>query len=174
MGSRTQRPAENEYANFYATYVTRVPDGDIVQILRDQIEETCTRIEKAGEAKADFAYAPGKWTVREVIGHLADGERVFAYRALRFARADQTPLPGFDETTYVPAGDFGKRSLASLIDEFRAVRAASVKLYEGLPADAWSRSGSANQNSITVRALAWITAGHELHHRGLLEERYNL
>ena len=166
------RPADSEYAEFYRTYVARVPDGDILKTLGEQVEATCALVEGAGEAKAGHRYAPGKWTVREVIGHLSDAERVFAYRAMRFARADETALPGFDETEYVPAGEFEKRSLASVIDEFRAVRAATVALYNGLPAEAWSRSGPANRNPVSVRALVWIAAGHELHHRALLEERY--
>lgn len=172
MNAPTQRPLDSEYAEFYRKYVARVPDGNILETLRNQVDTTCARVEKAGEAKADFAYAPGKWTVREVIGHLADAERVFAYRAMRFARGDTTGLPGFDETAYVPAGQFERRTLASLLDEFRAVRAATLALYSGLPEEAWTRSGPANNNPVSVRALVWITAGHELHHRNLLEERY--
>ena len=172
MTTHTTRPSDSEYAEFYRKYVSRVPDGDIVEILREQIHVTCALIEKAGEEKAGYAYAPGKWTVREVIGHLADAERIFAYRALRFARGDETNLAGFDETAYVPAGRFGGRSLASMLEEFRAVRAATVALYAGLPPEAWSRSGPANNNIVSVRALVWITAGHERHHRALLEERY--
>ncbi|MGH7502521.1 MAG: DinB family protein [Longimicrobiales bacterium] len=172
MRDREQRPADNEYNEYYGRYIERVPNGDIVVILRGQIEKTCGLIEKAGDAKAGHAYAPGKWTVREVIGHLADGERIFAYRALRFAREDQTPLPGFDQNVYVPTGRFEKRSLASLVDEFRAVRAASVALYDSFDADAWSKGGHASDMPVTVRALAWLTAGHELHHRALLAERY--
>jgi hypothetical protein len=172
MKAHSTRPSDSEYAEFYRKYVARVPDGDIVEILREQINVTCALIEKAGEGKAGFAYAPGKWTVREVIGHLADAERIFAYRALRFARGDETNLAGFDETAYVPPGRFESRSLASMLEEFRAVRAATIALYAGLPDEAWSRSGPANNNVVSVRALVWITAGHERHHRALLEERY--
>jgi uncharacterized damage-inducible protein DinB len=172
MTTHTTRPSDSEYAEFYRKYVSRVPDGDIVEILREQIHVTCALIEKAGEEKAGYAYAPGKWTVREVIGHLADAERIFAYRALRFARGDETNLAGFDETAYVPTGRFDDRSLASMLEEFRAVRAATIALYAGLPPEAWSRSGPANNNIVSVRALVWITAGHERHHRALLEERY--
>jgi hypothetical protein len=166
------RPADAEYAEFYRKYVARVPDGDILKTLAEQIETTCALVEKAGEGKAGHRYAPGKWTVREVIGHLSDAERVFSYRAMRFARADETALAGFDETEYVPAGEFEKRSLASVLDELRAVRAATLALYDGFTADAWTRSGLANTNPVSVQALVWITAGHELHHRTLLDERY--
>lgn len=172
MTTHSTRPSDSEYAEFYRKYVARVPDGNIVEILREQINVSCALIEKAGEGKAGFAYAPGKWTVREVIGHLADAERIFAYRALRFARGDETNLPGFDETAYVPPGRFESRSLASMLEEFRAVRAATIALYAGLPDEAWSRGGPANNNIVSVRALVWITAGHERHHRALLEERY--
>ena len=172
MNLRTVRPAAAEYAPFYAGYVARVRDGDIVATLRAQIEDTARLLDRAGEAGAGYAYAPGKWTVREVTGHLCDGERIFSARALRFARGDPAPLPGFDEKAYVPAGAFEERTLASLVTELRAIRAATVALFDGLPASAWARTGTANETHVSVRALAWITAGHELHHRLLLEERY--
>ncbi|MCI0436434.1 MAG: DinB family protein [Gemmatimonadetes bacterium] len=172
MSARTTRPGPGEYAPFYSAYIARVPDGDIVSTLRTGIDDTCRVLESAGEAGADHACAPGKWTIREIIGHLCDGERIFAARALRFARSDPTPLPGFDEKLYVPAGNFGARSLANLIAELRTVRAATVSLFDGFADAAWSRSGTANNAPVTVRALAWITAGHELHHCAILEERY--
>jgi hypothetical protein len=126
------------------------------------------------EARGGHRYGPDKWSIKEVLGHLIDAERVFAYRALRFGRADQTPLAGFDENTYVPAGRFGDRTLANVADEFRAVREATVRLLEGMPDEAFARSGKANDAAITVRALAWIMAGHERHHVGVLKERYGL
>lgn len=172
MHVRTARPAAGEYAPFYAGYVARVPDGDIVATLRAQAEDTVRLLERVGEAGAGCAYAPGKWTIREVVGHLCDGERIFGARALRFARGDPSPLPGFDEKAYVPAGEFEARTLASLIIELRAIRAATVALFDGLPDAAWMRTGTANETPVSVRALAWITAGHERHHRLLLEERY--
>jgi hypothetical protein len=172
MAEHHERPAPDEYAAYYAGYVARVPAGDIVAILETQIERTRALLASVPETMADHAYAPGKWTIREVIGHLSDAERVFAYRALRFGRGDTTELAGFDENAYVPAGGFGGRSLASLIDELVAVRKASVALFRGLPAGAWLRRGVASGHVVTVRALAWIMAGHELHHRAILEERY--
>ena len=121
-----------------------------------------------------FRYQPGKWSVKEVLGHITDGERVFSYRALRFARADQTPIPGFDETKWVPAGHFDRRSLQDLVAEYEAVRAATLALFASFDDEALLRRGKANDAEVSVRALAHIIAGHELHHVGLLRERYGL
>lgn len=167
-------PAPDEFAPFYAGYVARVPEGDIVDTLARQIDGTIALLAGLEDGRAGFRYAPDKWSVRQVVGHLSDSERVFATRALRFARADTTALPGFDEKRYVATGGFDDRSLADLVAEFRAVRAATVALLRGLPADAWTRAGTANQARVSVRALAWITAGHELHHREILRDRYGL
>ena len=166
------RPAPNEYAPYYGRYIALVPDGPIVETLRDQIVETTTFLGSLPEAKGDHRYQPGKWSVKEVIGHMIDSERVFSYRALRFARRDETPLPGFEQDDYVPAGAFGRRTLRDLIEEFRAVREATVHLYRHLDEEALSRSGIANENRMSVRALAWSIAGHERHHVGVLRERY--
>jgi uncharacterized damage-inducible protein DinB len=128
----------------------------------------------AGRSERDgnFRYAPGKWTVKEVLGHITDTERIFAYRALRFARSDKTPLPGFEQDDYVKNGAFAGRTLADLTEEFAAVRSASIALYRSFNEEAWPRRGLANQKEMTVRALAFITAGHQIHHRVILEERY--
>jgi hypothetical protein len=167
-----QRPADDEYGAYYGKYVAQVPDADIVAILATQIDDTMALLRKVGEEQAGHRYAPGKWSIREVIGHVTDTERVFGYRALRFARGDQTPLHGFDENAYVPAGQFDKRSLASVLAEFAAVRRATVALLAGLPDEAWARDGTASNARATVRGLAWIIAGHELHHREILATRY--
>jgi uncharacterized damage-inducible protein DinB len=167
-----RRPADHEYAAYYADYVGLVPDGDIIAILATQLDDTLALLRNLTDAQALTAYAPGKWSIKEVVGHIADAERVFAQRALRFARGDQTPLAGFDEQAYVPAGHFNERPLPSLLAELAAVRGATVALFAGLPHDAWARSGSANGVQVSVRALGWIAAGHELHHRGILSARY--
>lgn len=168
-----ERPAPGDFQPFYASYIERVPDGNIRATLREQAAGTSALLRSARAAeRAEHAYAPGKWTVKEVVGHLADTERIMAYRALRIARGDDTPLAGFDENRYVPAGAFAVRSLESLTTELESVRAATLTLLDGLAANAWPRAGSANEARITVRALAWIIAGHELHHRAILEERY--
>jgi uncharacterized damage-inducible protein DinB len=172
LDARIVRPAPDEYAQYYHRYVSLVPDGDIVETLASQVKETAAFLRALPEERGWHRYAEGKWSIREVIGHLADGERIFTYRALRFARADATPLPGFDENDYVPNSGADGRPLASLVAEYQAVRAATVALLDGLPSEAWQRSGSANGVSMSVRSLAWITAGHERHHREILRTRY--
>jgi uncharacterized damage-inducible protein DinB len=172
MAAYVQRPAADEYVEFYAGYVARVPAGDIVRILAQQLSSTLELLAPLPPERAQHAYAPGKWTIGQVVGHLADAERIMAARALRFARGDTQPLPGFDENAYVPPARFEERALDSLAGELRAVRAASVALFDGLPPEAWTRRGSANGHEVSVRALACIIAGHELHHRAILSERY--
>lgn len=168
----TARPAPGDLPEFYARYAARVPDGDIGAILARQLPDTIALVEGLPDDRALHRYAPGKWSVKEVLGHLADAERVFAYRLLRFARGDDTPLPGFDENVYVPAGCFDARPLADLIEELRAVRAGTVALVRGLPPGALDRGGTASGVALTARAAAWVIAGHELHHRHILQERY--
>lgn len=169
--ARRGRPAANEHAPFYAPYLARVPAGDLVDILARQIDETVRPLAPLDEERAGFSYAPGKWTVRQVVTHVTDAERVFAYRALRFARGDVAPLPGFAENAWAEtAGD--RRPLADLLAEWRTVRAATVALFSGLSPESWTRTGVANGTPCSVRALAAIIAGHELHHRAVLAERY--
>jgi hypothetical protein len=168
------RPAPDEYFEYYGKYIEMVPGDDATPALRDQIGETVRLLKPLDEQKALHRYAPGKWSVKEVVGHLSDSERVFAYRALRMGRGDATPLPGYDENAFVPAGRFDARPLADIVHEFELVRAASIALFRGLDDEALLRRGTANDKRISVRALAWITAGHELHHRRLLIERYGV
>lgn len=166
-------PLAGEYAPYYGRYIERVPAGDIVRTLEESARETDALLRSDGaRALADHRYAEGKWSVKEVIGHLTDAERVFAYRMMRIARADATPLPGFDENAYTPAGEFDARTLDDLLEDFLAVRNATIRLVRGLPADSWTRRGTASDQPVSVRALAWIIAGHELHHRAILEQRY--
>lgn len=174
ISPKSARPAATEHAPYYGRYTALVPDGPITATLRAQAAETARLLASAPAAKEEHRYADGKWSVKEVVGHMIDAERVFAYRALRFARADATPLAGFDENIYVPAGAFGARTLKSLAEEFRVVRESTIQLLEGLPDEAMSRGGVASENPVTVRALAWIIAGHERHHVGILRERYGL
>lgn len=166
------RPGADEFAPYYRPYVALVPEGGIVGILARQIDETVALLSGLTEAQAEHAYAEGKWTIKEVVGHLTDSERVFAYRALRFARGDATELASFDENAYVPGGEFGARPFAELLDELQIVRRATVALLGGLPEAAWTRRGRASGVEVSVRALATIIAGHELHHRAILTDRY--
>ena len=166
------KPDANEYAAFYETYVSLVPDVDVVAALEAQRLQMAQLLAGRSERDGNFRYAPEKWSVKEVIGHLADSERIFSYRALRIARGDTTPLPGFEQDDYVREAGSGRRELRELAEEFASVRGGTVALYRSLGEEAWKRRGSANKNEVTVRALAFITAGHELHHRNILEQRY--
>jgi uncharacterized damage-inducible protein DinB len=170
---RLDRPEPGEYNAGFGPEIAAVPDtDDFPSLLRNQIEETARLIGELGEENAPVRYAPEKWTVREVIGHLIDVERVLSYRALRIARGDTTVLPGFDENAYVPAANFEARSLASVMAEFRAVREATAALVEGLPETSAVRTGNVGSGQMSVRALLYLIAGHELHHLALLRERY--
>ena len=174
MTATIGRPEATEYAPFYGTYVSKVPDGDLLETLEAQRREAQALLTAISEAKALHRYAPGKWSVKEVVGHLADSERVFCYRALRFARGDQTQLPGFDEKAYVPAGGFDARPVADLAAELDAVRRATIALLRSFDAAALARRGTANGKEVSVRALAYIIAGHERHHLAILRERYRV
>lgn len=174
MPTAIPRPAESEYKSFYHNYISMVPEGDLLKILADQLDDLAARMARVPADKEQYRYAPGKWTVAEVIGHLADSERVFAYRALRFARKDQSPLTGFDENTWTPASNYARRPLADVVAEFRAVRQATLALLRGLEPEAFTRTGTANNSPISVRALAYTIAGHERHHMQVLKERYGV
>ncbi|HEX7078957.1 MAG TPA: DinB family protein [Candidatus Eisenbacteria bacterium] len=166
------RPDRSEVPEYYHRYVVLVPDGDIVRTLRSQIEETWRLLGALPEERAGFRYGPEKWSVKEVVGHLSDSERVFAYRCLRFARADQTPLPGFEQDDYVVNGGFDARTLRDLLEEFGAVREATIRLASSLDQEAGARRGTASERVVSARGLLYIIAGHELHHRRVLVERY--
>jgi uncharacterized damage-inducible protein DinB len=166
------RPEPGEYADFYGKYIAMVTTSDIVATLDAQRLQMGQEFAARSERDGNFRYAPDKWTVKEVLGHVTDAERIFAYRALRIARGDQTPMSGFDENDYVRAASFGDRSLATLAEEFGQVRTATLALFRSFKDEVWSRRGVANKNEVTVRALAFIIAGHELHHRRILDERY--
>jgi hypothetical protein len=168
------RPASTEYAPFYGGYVNAVPDGDLIAILERQIRDTTTLLSGVSEDRAGHRYAPGKWTIREVAGHLVDAERVFTYRALTFARGDATRLPSFEEDAWAAASNADRRPLADHVAEFAAVRAATIAMFRGFTDVEFARIGTASGNPISVRALAYITAGHERHHIQVLRDRYGL
>jgi uncharacterized damage-inducible protein DinB len=168
------RPESQEAASSFQRYITKVPSEDIGAQLVEQLRELEQLFETVTDQDARYRYAEGKWSIKEVIGHLCDAERIFSYRLLRIGRGDATPLPGFEETEYVPAGRFDDRPLPMLLTEFRALRMSTIALVEGLPAEGWSRWGEASDSPVTARALAYIIVGHVAHHMGTLRERYGL
>ena len=166
------RPEAGEYASYYEPYVSLIESNDILETLDEQRRQTMLLLCARSDADGDFRYAPDKWSAKEVLGHICDTERVFAYRALRFSRADQTPVEGIEQDDYVRNGPFANRPLAELIEDYIAVRRGTLTLLRNLDEAAWLRRGVANKNEVSVRALAYIIAGHELHHRRILEEKY--
>lgn len=171
--SRSGRPQLGEYAPYAQSDIDAVAGDDAVVALEEQERLVLARLGGLEEDQVrGLAYAPGKWTVKEIVGHLADDERIYAYRALRLARNDSQGQPGFDENHYVRFSDFEERTLADLLEEYRTVRRASLSLFRGLSAEAWQRRGEVNGFEVTVRGLAFHIAGHELHHLRVLEERY--
>src|SRR5215207_7423989 len=168
------RPETTEYAPFYHGYIQSVPEGDVVELLRTGGRELLDAIGRIPEERGGHRYGPDKWTIREVAGHLIDAERIFTYRALRIARRDQTLLPGFDENEYVRTAGSDQRALADLTRELAAVRESTVLLFESFPDEVWARMGNANGKPMSVRALAYVVAGHPMHHLRLLRERYGV
>lgn len=167
-----ERPNDNEYASFFAGYVSLVPETDVLKVLRDQATEYKDFVSSISPEKAGFRYAPEKWSISELLGHIADAERVFSFRAMTFARGDSNALPGFDENAYVRQANFDQASMDDLMLEFLALREGNVRMLSRLNEEAWTRSGISNNNSITVRALAYIMAGHVRHHLKVMKERY--
>jgi uncharacterized damage-inducible protein DinB len=165
-------PAEDEYFHYYGKYVALVEGADILASLEKQIAETQTILETISEEKAAFRYAEDKWSIKELVGHIIDSERIFAYRALRIARGDETPIEGFEQDDYVKNGNFDDCRLENLAAEFAIVRQSTRLLLKNLTAEAWTRRGTASDKPVSVRALAYIIAGHEIHHINILKERY--
>lgn len=172
MNLKIGKPEKDEYSPYFSGYVSLVPDGEILDTLERQTKETLKILDDISESEAMFRYSPGKWSVKQLVGHIIDSERVFAYRALCIARGDKTPLPGFDQDKYMENSSFDRVAMKDLAAEFETVRRSYLFLFKSLDETAWLRSGIANGNPTTVRALAYVTAGHELHHRKILLERY--
>ncbi len=172
MAGRITKPEAGEFNPYYGKYIALVPAGDVVADMESHGKSLAAFLRGPASSRASHRYAPGKWSVKEVIGHIADAERIFAYRALRAARGDATPLASFDENAYVPAGDFDQRGLEDLVREFEAVRAASICLFASLSEATAKKVGTASNAPISVRALAYIVDGHGRHHEGILRERY--
>ena len=166
------RPATGEYLPYYSKYIDRVPEGDVLSTLSQQIGETLALLRELPESVATYRYAPDKWSVNQMVGHVIDTEKIFAYRALRFARADTTPLAGFEQDDYVRNSTFDFYPLAELASELEVVRRSTLYFFRHIDEEAWGRRGVASNAEVSVRALAFIIAGHELHHREILRTRY--
>jgi len=167
-----ERPTGEEYFEFYQTYVGKIPEGDVVAFLEDQARRLAETFAKVPEANAGYAYAPGKWSLRKLLGHITDAERVFSYRALTIGRGDRTSLPGFDENAWAEHSNADRLPLAQLVEEFLTTRDASVALYRGFDPEQTLLRGTASGHTVSVRALAWITAGHAEHHLQMVLDRY--
>jgi hypothetical protein len=170
--TQTQRPDRSEAADYYFMYIDKVGPGDIRSIIRSQQAETVSFLKGIDDEKSLYRYEPGKWSIRDIVSHISDTERVFVFRALWFGRGFDTPLPSFDQNVAAPTAKADSRAWKDLIEEFNAVRSATIALFDSLPDEAWSRRGVASGNEVTVRALAYITAGHVAHHAAVVRERY--
>ena len=174
MPTYAKRPVAGEFAPYYEPYIALVPDGDIADILESQIKTTVAKLRPIPEERGTFRYQPGKWSINDVVNHVNDTERVQTYRLLRIARGDKTPLPGFEEKDYAAVAGADGRDLSEIIDEFETIRRATLALVRSLDPEVWARRGIANTYDVSVQALAYIIAGHELHHMNILRDRYSI
>jgi hypothetical protein len=170
----SQRPAPDEHAPFFAGYVKLVPEAEVLPVLEAQSSEIQRIARAIPKDRETFRYGPGKWSIREIFGHIGDGERVFGYRAFCISRGDETPLPGFDENDYIAESAYDERPVAELADDFAALRASNLAVLGRLDPARWTRRGNANGSPVSVRALAFIMAGHVRHHVGVLKMRYGV
>lgn len=168
----SKRPSIEEYSAYYETYVSLVPDGDIRECLAETFKQTIEVLSSVSEEKANYRYAPGKWSLKEVLGHITDNERIMSYRLLRIARGDRTPLAGYDQDVLMGGASFDACSLSELVEDYTAVRRATLTLLKGLPEEAWDRRGIVSGNESTVRAWAYILTGHEIHHMNVIQDKY--
>lgn len=166
------RPAPSEYAPYYEGYVSQVSESDILPVLRSQMDELDVLLNHVEPAQETFRYAEGKWSIREIVGHLIDGERVFGYRVFCIARGERQNLPGFDQDDYMATAPYDQIELEDLLSELRLIRLGNIALLRTLDEESWNRVGTANDNQVSVRALAFIMAGHLRHHMNVLRERY--
>ncbi|ANY67222.1 hypothetical protein BBD42_12660 [Paenibacillus sp. BIHB 4019] len=168
----SNRPSRNDFNPYYETYIEKVPEGSINDVLLEAQQATSELLASIPEERGSFKYAEGKWSMKEVIGHINDTERVMSYRLLRISRGDSTPLPGFDQDVFVAGARFNEYTIEELAEEYRAIRQSTLKLLDKLTDEELSRRGSASDSEVTALALAYIIAGHELHHLNVLKERY--
>ncbi|MFK8007976.1 MAG: DinB family protein [Saprospiraceae bacterium] len=170
--SINRRPESKEYNPYYGTYISKVKGNNFIKNLQEQKFETLATLSKLSDEMWDHKYAPEKWTIKEVMIHIMDAERIFVYRALRVARNDQTPMPGFEQNDYIPFYNTIQRSGSSIMAEYESVRNSTILLFENLSEEDWGRLGEASGSPVSVLALGYMIAGHELHHVQLLHERY--
>lgn len=166
------RPIEGEYPSYFEGYIKLVPNGEIVSILQENLLGTISLFQGIPVSNGDFQYAPDKWSIKEVLGHMTDTERIMSVRLLRFGRGDSTPLPGFNENIYVKGANFNQRTLENLLDEFTVTRNATITLIQNMSEESWGRKGLSNNHETTARSLAYMITGHELHHCQIIRERY--
>ncbi|MEK6335992.1 MAG: DinB family protein [Acidobacteriota bacterium] len=169
-----RRPAETEYAPDYQSYIDQVSEQEILPVMRAQLDDLDLLLGKVAPERETYRYAEGKWSIREIAGHLIDGERVFGYRAFCIARGESQNLPGFDQNDYMLTAPYDGIELEDLLSEFRLVRLANIAMLRSLDEESWNRTGTANDNQITVKAIAFIMAGHVRHHMGVLREKYDV
>lgn len=167
-----QRPLESEYPEYYNPYVHLVSENNLLTLLKENLVKTIELFESLSEADGLFRYAENKWSIKEVLGHMADTERIMSYRLLRVGRGDQTPLAGFNENDYVQGSQINKLPIKNILEDFIAARKATLTLFQNMPEDAWANIGFANNTEVTARAIAYIIAGHALHHYHIITERY--
>lgn len=172
MEQRSSRPAPDEYNEYFGRYIDSVRDGDVVATLTAQIDETLALLASVPAEREEYRYAPGKWSLREVVGHLIDTESAFAFRALWVARQAAGGQPSFEQDDWARSSNAGDRELKDLMEEWQALRRANVLKFAGFDGPAWMRRGRVSGNEVTTRALVWVIAGHELYHRALLERDY--
>jgi uncharacterized damage-inducible protein DinB len=166
------RPTESEYAPYYQSYIAQVTEDEILPVLRSELDALDVLLNKVAPEQETYRYAEGKWSIREMVGHLIDGERVFGYRAFSIARGEQQNLPSFDQDEYMLTAPYHQIDLEDLLSELRLVRLSNIAMLRNLDEEAWSRTGTANNSPVTVRAIAYIIAGHMRHHMGVLSQRY--
>jgi uncharacterized damage-inducible protein DinB len=167
-----QRPLASEYPEYYKPYVNLVPEGDLLTLLKENLVKTIELFESLSEEYGHFRYAENKWSIKEVLGHMTDTERIMSYRLLRVGRGDQTSLAGFDENDYVEGSQINKLPIKKILEDFIATRKATLSLIQNMPDEAWANIGFANNTEVTARAIGYIIAGHAIHHRTIISDRY--
>ena len=173
-GEHVRKTGKEEYASFYEGYINLIPEGNVIEILEQQAEQVQAAFHSLSEEEGNYRYSEGKWSVKEVLGHLTDNERIMSTRLLRIARGDTTPLPGYDQDVFMDGHPFETYSIVDMAEEYTVVRQSTLVMLRHLSPEAWLRKGIANNYTASARAIACVIAGHELHHLAILRDRYNV